>query len=59
MEIGASIGLVPRIRTDPEASFGTKIIRLPLKLLNKRLVVGYRFGDNVKGVIIRFTVPLM
>ena len=58
MEVGGSLGLGQRIRTSGDASLGKKIARLPLKLLNKRLVVGYRFGDGVKGVSIRFSIPL-
>jgi len=33
-------------------------MKLPLKIFKKRLAVGYRFGDRVKGIIFRFSVPL-
>ena len=57
-EIGGSIGLATRVKVKHEDKVARKIINLPLKLLKKRFVVGYRFGDGVRGVIFRLTVPL-
>ncbi len=57
-EIGIGVGFGNRIRLEHESKLVNKVINLPLKLLKKRLVVAYRFGDNIKGIIIRFNVPL-
>jgi len=57
-EIGGSIGLATRVKVKYDSKLSSKILNWPLKLLKKRLVVGYRFGDGVKGVIFRLTVPL-
>ena len=57
-EIGVSIGLENILKIEHEDKLARKIINLPLKLLKKRIVISYRFGDGIKGIIFRFKVPI-
>ncbi len=57
-EIGVSVGLENILKIDNESKLSRKIINLPLKLLKKRIVISYRFGDGINGIIFRFKVPI-
>ncbi len=57
-EIGISFGVENTLRIENESKLTRKIINLPLKLLKKRFVVAYRFGDDIKAIVIRFKVPI-